>query len=76
MKYYVDGSYYYTNDNAKFSLRLTQYLPTKNEEDLAFGEHQDYLGFTLLQNDDVPGKNLRFYKVKFQLVYYFYMKRN
>jgi isopenicillin N synthase-like dioxygenase len=76
MKYYVDGSYYYTNDNAKFSLRLTQYLPTKNEEDLAFGEHQDYLGFTLLQNDDVPGKNLRFYKVKFQLVYYFYMKTN
>jgi isopenicillin N synthase-like dioxygenase len=70
MKYYVDGSYYYTNDNAKFSLRLTQYLPTKNEEDLAFGEHQDYLGFTLLHNDDVPGKNLRFYKVKFQLVLY------
>jgi isopenicillin N synthase-like dioxygenase len=60
----------YTNDNAKLSLKLTQYLPTKNEEDLAFGEHQDYLGFTLLHNDDVPGKNLRFYKVKFQLVLY------
>ncbi|CAF4357152.1 unnamed protein product, partial [Rotaria sordida] len=40
----------YTNDDALFSLRLTKYLPTKNEEQLAFGEHQDFLGFTLLQN--------------------------
>ena len=45
----------YTNDDALFSLRLTQYLPTEDEHGLAFGEHQDYLGFTLLQNDDVPG---------------------
>ncbi|CAM4989680.1 unnamed protein product, partial [Rotaria socialis] len=46
----------YTTDNASFSLRLTRYLPTKDqEEELAFGEHQDYLGFTLLQNDNVPG---------------------
>ncbi|CAF0834535.1 unnamed protein product [Rotaria sordida] len=45
----------YTNDDALFSLRLTKYLPTKNEEQLAFGEHQDFLGFTLLQNDNVPG---------------------
>ncbi|CAF4972963.1 unnamed protein product, partial [Rotaria sp. Silwood1] len=45
----------YTNDNAIFSLRLTKYLPTKNEEQLAFGEHQDFLGFTLIQNDNVPG---------------------
>ncbi|CAF0964716.1 unnamed protein product [Adineta steineri] len=46
----------YTSDNASFSLRLTRYLPTKDqEEELAFGEHQDYLGFTLLQNDNVPG---------------------
>ncbi|CAF4711313.1 unnamed protein product [Rotaria sp. Silwood1] len=45
----------YTNDNAFFSLRLTKYFPTKNEEQLALGEHQDYLGFTLLQNDNIPG---------------------
>ncbi|CAF4475796.1 unnamed protein product [Rotaria sp. Silwood2] len=45
----------YTNDNARFTLRLTKYLPTKNEEQLAFGEHQDYFGFTLIHNDNVPG---------------------
>ncbi|CAF1160242.1 unnamed protein product [Adineta ricciae] len=45
----------YTNDDALFSSRLTRYLPTEDEHGLAFGEHQDYLGFTLLQNDDVPG---------------------
>jgi isopenicillin N synthase-like dioxygenase len=45
----------YTNDNATFTLRLTKYLPTKNEEQLALGAHQDYLGFTLLHNDDVSG---------------------
>ncbi|CAF2977180.1 unnamed protein product, partial [Rotaria sp. Silwood2] len=44
-----------TSNNASFTLRLTKYLPTKNEEQLAFGEHQDYLGFTLIQNDNVPG---------------------
>ncbi|CAF4784366.1 unnamed protein product, partial [Rotaria sp. Silwood2] len=37
-----------------FTLRLTKYLPMKTEEQLAFGEHQDYLGFTLIQNDYVP----------------------
>ncbi|CAF0885622.1 unnamed protein product [Rotaria sordida] len=45
----------YTNDNAIFSLRLTKYFPAKNEEQLALGEHKDYLGFTLVQNDDIPG---------------------
>ncbi|CAF0949777.1 unnamed protein product [Adineta steineri] len=45
----------YTNDNALYGLRLTRYLPNKNDQELAFGEHQDYLGFTLLQNDNVPG---------------------
>ena len=45
----------YTNDNAIYQLRFSQYLPIENDKPLAFGEHQDYLGFTLLQNDDVPG---------------------
>ena len=45
----------YTNDNAFFNLRLTNYLPIKNEEQLAFREHQDFFGFTLLQNDNVSG---------------------
>ncbi|CAF0797981.1 unnamed protein product [Adineta steineri] len=45
----------YTNDNALYGLRLTRYLPNKKDQELAFEEHQDYLGFTLLQNDNVPG---------------------
>ncbi|CAF4374476.1 unnamed protein product, partial [Adineta steineri] len=43
------------NDNALYGLRLTRYLPNKDDQELAFEEHQDYLGFTLLQNDNVPG---------------------
>jgi isopenicillin N synthase-like dioxygenase len=45
----------YTNDNGIFTLRLAKYLPTKNEKQLALREHRDYLGFTLIQNDNVPG---------------------
>ncbi|CAF3701199.1 unnamed protein product [Rotaria sp. Silwood1] len=45
----------YTSDDARFSLRLAKYLPIKNGEQLALGEHQDYLGFTLIQNDNVSG---------------------
>ncbi|CAF3912637.1 unnamed protein product [Rotaria sp. Silwood1] len=45
----------YANDNAIFMLRLAKYIPMKNEQQSALGEHQDYLGFTLIQNDDVPG---------------------
>ena len=45
----------YTSDHATFLLRLAKYFPPKNDEQLSLGEHQDYLGFTLIQNDDVPG---------------------
>lgn len=45
----------YINDDALFALRIAKYLPTINKEQLALGEHQDYFGFTLLQNDNVPG---------------------
>ncbi|CAF4066709.1 unnamed protein product [Rotaria sp. Silwood1] len=48
----------YTNDNAIFMLRLAKYVPMKNEQPSALGEHQDYLGFTLIQNDDVPEVNV------------------
>lgn len=45
----------YTNDHATFTLRLAKYFPPKHDEPLSLGEHQDYLGFTLIHNDDVPG---------------------
>ncbi|CAF1570027.1 unnamed protein product, partial [Didymodactylos carnosus] len=45
----------YTSDHATFTLRLAKYYPPKHDEPLSLGEHQDYLGFTLIHNDDVPG---------------------
>lgn len=47
----------YTSDFATFHLRLAKYFPPKTNEQLSLGEHQDYLGFTLIHNDDVPGRS-------------------
>lgn len=50
----LDGNY--TNDHALYQLRLAKYFPPTNDGSFSLGEHQDYFGFTLIQNDDVPGK--------------------